>query len=167
MGGNGATRFYPVERMMRDLKMNQIAAGTSEILKLLIYRQGLRRYMTDLKAPIRAIDEELGIPIPVGASPAKKAVSSANDVLVVLAENYRINPGLHMTMDDLKELLDISDTDLEKYLLTLEEKGLAVTYRDRRGNLALARVSYKGLNEANAPEYYRYMPSWVNPSDLF
>ncbi len=167
MGGNGATRFYPVERMMRDLKMNQIAAGTSEILKLLTYRQGLKRYMDDLKPPIRVIDEELGVPMPVGTPPPKKAVSSEDDILAVLAENYRVNPGLHMTMDDLKELLDVSNADLEKYLLSLEKKGLAGTYRDRRGNLALARVTYKGLNEAHEPEYYRYMPSWANPADLF
>ena len=167
MGGNGVTRFYPVERMLRDLKMNQIAAGTSEIMKLLIYRQGLRRYQDDLKAPIRVIDEELGVPLPVGTPPPKKAVSSENDILAILAENYRVNPGLHMTPDDLKELLDISDADLEKYLLSLEEKGLAGTYRDRRGNLALARISLKGLSQANEPEYYRYVPSWVNTDDLF
>ena len=167
MGGNGATKFYPVERMMRDLKMNQIAAGTTEILKLLIYRQGLRRYMGDLKAPIRAIDEELGIPFPVGVPPAKKAVSSDKDILAVLAENYRINPGLYMTPDDLKELLKVTDADLEKHLMSLEKKGLAGIYRDRKGVLALARVTNKGLNEAHDPSYYRYMPSWVNPADLF
>ena len=72
-----------------------------------------------------------------------------------------------MTKDDLKELLDISDADLEKYLIALEEKGLAGIYHDRRGNLALARATYEGLNEANAPGYYRYVPSWVNPADLF
>ena len=167
MGGNGVTRFYPVERMMRDLKMNQIAAGTSEIMKLLIYRQGLRRYKDDLKAPLRVIDEELGIPIPVGTPPAKKKVTGEDDVLAALAENYRVNPGLYMTMDDLKEVLDIADADLEKYLLSLEEKDMASTYHDRRGNLALARISLKGIDQAHEPDYYRYIPDWINKDDLF
>lgn len=86
---------------------------------------------------------------------------------MVLAENYRVNPGLHMTMEDIKELLDVSDEDLDKYLLSMEEKGLVGLYRDRRGAVALARVTYKGLSQAHPPEYYKYMPSWVNQKDMF
>ncbi|MFC1864881.1 acyl-CoA dehydrogenase family protein [Chloroflexota bacterium] len=167
MGGNGATRFYPVERTMRDMKVNQIAAGTSEVLKLLIYRQGLRNLMPDLKVPPRVIDEELKVPMPPGKPLPKKAVSDEGDVLKVLAENYRINPGLHMTIEDIKELLDGSDEDLNKYLLILEEKNLAGLYRDRRGKVALARVTYKGLSQANPPEYYKYMPQWADEKDIF
>ena len=107
------------------------------------------------------------MPIPVGTPPPKKAVSGETDVLAILSENYRVNPGLHMTMDDLKELLDVADADLEKYLLSLEEKGLAGTYCDRRGNLALARISLEGLSQANESEYYRYVPDWVDTDDLF
>ncbi len=167
MGGNGATRFYPVERIMRDMKINQIAAGTSEILKLLTYRMGLRELMPDLKVPLRVIDDELKVPMPLGKPPPRQPVSSEADVLQVLAENYRINPGLHMTMEDIKEILDVSDADLEKYLFILEEKGLAGLYRNKRGQLALARVNYKGLTQANPPEYYRYMPAWIDPNDMF
>jgi len=167
MGGNGATRFYPVERIMRDMKVNQIAAGTSEILKLLIYRMGMRALKDDLKVPPRAIDEELKVPMPTGKPLPKKAASSDGDILAVLAENYRINPGLHMTIEDIKELVDISDEDLNKYLLALEEKGAASLYRDKRGNIALARVTLKGLPQANPPEYYKYMPEWVGLQDMF
>jgi alkylation response protein AidB-like acyl-CoA dehydrogenase len=38
MGGNGLSRSYPVERMMRDVKAFQIFDGTNEIQKLLIGR---------------------------------------------------------------------------------------------------------------------------------
>ena len=167
MGGNGATRFYPVERIMRDMKVNQIAAGTSEIMRLLIYRMGTRAMKDDLKVPIRAIDEELKVPMPIGKPLPRKTVSSEGDILAVLAENYRINPGLHMTMDDIKELLDISDEDLGKYLVGLEEKDVASLYRDKRGNISLARITLKGLPQANPPEYYKYMPGWVDLEDMF
>ena len=70
-------------------------------------------------------------------------------------------------MEDIKEILDVSDADLEKYLLILEEKGLAGLYRNKRGQLALARVNYKGLTQANPPEYYKYMPTWIDPNDMF
>ena len=37
-GGYGYTTDYPVERMMRDAKINEIGEGTSEIQRLVISR---------------------------------------------------------------------------------------------------------------------------------
>ena len=167
MGGNGVTRSYPVERIMRDAKLNQIAAGTSEVLQLIIYRQGLRNMMADLKVPPRVMDDELEVPMPVGKLLPRRAVSGENDVLEVLVENYRINPGLHMTMEDIKELLDVSSKDLNGHLLSLEGKDLVSLYRDRRGDIALARATYKGLDMAYPSEHYKHIPSWVNQKDIF
>jgi butyryl-CoA dehydrogenase len=42
-GGNGYTRDYPVERMMRDAKVTEIGEGTSEIQRLIIAREVLDR----------------------------------------------------------------------------------------------------------------------------
>ncbi len=167
MGGDGATRFYPVERIMRDMKINQIAAGTSEILRVVIYRMGLRSMMSDLKPIPKAIDEVLRVPMPLSQPRSKIKASGDSDVLKILAEEYRINPGLYMTMDDLKESLDVTDDDLGKYLAGLEDKGLASLYRDKRNRVTMARVSYKGLDEANPPEYYQYFPKWIDPADMF
>ena len=167
MGGNGVTRFYPVERLFRDAKLSQIAAGTSEVLKLLIYRQGLRNLTPDLRIPPRVIDDELKVPMPLGSPLPRKPVSSEDDVLAVMAENYRVNPGLHMTMEDIRELLEVSDEDLTEHLLSLEEKGLSNLYRDRRGGVALARATTKGLAKANPLQYYKYVPAWVDTKDIF
>ncbi len=167
MGGNGITKYYPAERLLRDAKMAQIAAGTSEILRLVIYRQGLRTLMPDLKAPVRVIDEELEVPLPLGKPPARRQATGEADILAVLAENYRINPGLHMTMDDIKVFLDIPDDRLAEHLLSLEKQGLANLYRDKRGAVALARATYKGLAQAHPLEYYRYIPDWVDKKDIF
>jgi len=120
-----------------------------------------------LKVPPRVIDDELKIPMPLGKLQPRKAVSGEDDALVVLAENYQVNPGLHMSMEDIKELLDVSDEDLNKHLLNLEEKGLVSLYRDRRGAIALARATYKGLAQAKPLEYYRYIPAWVDKKDVF
>ncbi len=38
-GGNGYTRDYPVERMMRDAKITEIGEGTSEIQRVVIARE--------------------------------------------------------------------------------------------------------------------------------
>jgi hypothetical protein len=167
MGGDGATRFYPVERIMRDMKINQIAAGTSEILRIVIYRMGLRGMAADLKPYIRTVDERLKVPMPISKPVKKKKVAGEADVLKVLAEEYRTNPGLYMTMGDIKEFLDVTDDDLNKYLAGLEEKGLARLYRDKKGRLTMARVSYSGLDQANPPEHYRYFPQWIDSADIF
>ncbi len=42
-GGNGYTRDYPVERMMRDAKITEIGEGTSEIQRMVIAREVLER----------------------------------------------------------------------------------------------------------------------------
>jgi acyl-CoA dehydrogenase len=41
-GGNGYSREYPVEKLMRDAKIYQIYEGTSEIMRVIIGRELLR-----------------------------------------------------------------------------------------------------------------------------
>lgn len=166
MGGNGSLKIYPVQRIMQDAKLTQIAAGTSEVLKLLIYRMGTKHMKDDLKVPQRMIDPEMNVPLPVGHSPARIKVDNENDILAILAENYRVNPGLHMTMDDIKEWCDVSDGDLLAYLESLEAKRYAGLYRTRRG-VELARITLSGIQAAHPPEYYRSIPAWANPKDMF
>jgi alkylation response protein AidB-like acyl-CoA dehydrogenase len=43
MGGNGYLRAFPLERYMRDAKLNQIGEGTSEVHKNMISRHVLRQ----------------------------------------------------------------------------------------------------------------------------
>jgi alkylation response protein AidB-like acyl-CoA dehydrogenase len=167
MGGNGAMQIYPVERIMRDAKINQIAAGTSEVLRLLIYRMGNRYLAKDMRVPIRIIDDKLNIPISIGKPPTAKRVNDENDVLKILAENYRVNPGLHMTLGDIQEQLDIGNQELIANLMSLEEKELVGLYRDKRKIITLAKATFKGLAQANPPDYYRHIPSWVDKKDIF
>jgi butyryl-CoA dehydrogenase len=41
-GGNGYTRDYPVERLMRDAKITEIYEGTSEVQRMVIAGNLLR-----------------------------------------------------------------------------------------------------------------------------
>jgi alkylation response protein AidB-like acyl-CoA dehydrogenase len=41
-GGYGYIREYPVERLLRDLRVHQILEGTNEIMRLIISRAALK-----------------------------------------------------------------------------------------------------------------------------
>jgi hypothetical protein len=147
--------------------LEQIAGGSNEVLSLLMYRQGLKNIMDDLRVPPRAIDEEIGVPMPLGKIEKQKPVSNDTDILKLLAENYRVNPGLHMSMADINVHVKVSDQELIEHLINLEKKGLANLYRDNRGRIQLARATYAGLDVAHPIEYYRYIPLWCDKADMF
>ena len=79
----------------------------------------------------------------------------------MLAEDYRVNPGLHMSREDLKEVFDVADSELDKVLISLEQRRLVKLYRGRRG-IQLAKATYEGLKQANPLEYYQWFPWWVD-----
>ena len=146
---------------MRDAKVRELAAGTSDIQRLIIYRRGLKDWEEDLKAPRRVIHKELGVPIPAAEGELPVFEVSEDGVLKTLADNYRVNPGLHLTIDEIKEQVPTSEDEIIKFLVSLEEHGLAKLYRGKKGKVEMARATYDGLDKANPPEYYRYIPPWV------
>jgi len=167
MGGDGWTRFYPLETYMRDAKVNQLGAGTSEVMRMVLYRQGLRAMTDELKMPPRQIHPKLSIPVSTLKPEVVKEVNEKT-LLTVLAEDYRVNPGLYMSRTDMKErLAGVSDEQLNQLLTTLETQGLVKTYKDRRGNITLAKATYKGLKQAKPPEFYQWYPEWINKDLLF
>lgn len=169
MGGDGLTRFYPIEAILRDVKILEIGAGTNEVLRLLLYRQGLRIHASDFKAPWREMHPELQMPIPhMEVIPLPEGTEiDENTVLNVLAEYWKINPGLHFSRDQLLARLRTDEEKLDEILMSLEEKGLAKNYRDKRGVIALTRATYQGLKKAKPNEYYQYFPKWVDRSEFF
>jgi len=167
MGGDGWTKFYPVESMSRDAKVNTIAAGSNEVMRIVLYRQGLRAMREELRMPLRRIHEKLGVPI---STTKPSIVAEINDetVLNLLAEDYRANPGIYMRREDMKAwLAGVSDNQLDKVLKSLEAKGLVKLFKDRRGAIVLAKATYKGLKEAKPLEHYKWFPDWVDKELLF
>jgi len=167
MGGDGWTKFYPIESMSRDAKVNTIAAGSNEVMRIVLYRQGLRALKEELRMPLRRIHEKLGVPI---ATIEPAAISEVNDktVLDLLAEDYRANPGIYMSREDMKAwLAAVSDDKLDKVLASLEAKGFVKLYKDRRGAIVLAKATYGGLKEAKPLEHYKWFPSWIDKELLF
>ncbi len=169
MGGDGYSRFYPVELGYRNVKMAHIGAGTNEVMRLILYRMGVRLMEADFRPPIRMIDDELGVPLDHLSTKMElsKERISEKSVLKLLSEDYRVNPGLYMTKEDLLQWLDGTEEELDEVLMELEEKKLVAIQRDRRGVLSLAKATYRGLKEANPPEYYRWYPTWVKMEEMF
>jgi alkylation response protein AidB-like acyl-CoA dehydrogenase len=167
MGGDGWTRFYPVESFLREAKVNQIGAGTSEVMRMILYRGETRAMADELKMPQRKIHEKLGIPIST-SEPLPKMEATEKGVLDVLAENYRVNPGLYLTRGEIKEqLMTIQDAELDKFLTTLEAKELIKLYKDRRGTVLMARATHKGLKQAKPLDYYKWFPEWLDKDYIF
>jgi alkylation response protein AidB-like acyl-CoA dehydrogenase len=166
MGGDGVTPFYPLSAIMKVAKVENIAGGTMEACRLVIYRTGLRQMADEFKMPRRVIHEELGVPVPITSLPEKQKHIDEQSLLKLLAEDYRVNPGLFMSRVDIKEYFEVDDAKLDEVLLSLEKKGLVKLYRDKKG-IALVKGTYEGLGRANPPEYYRWFPSWVKKENIF
>lgn len=166
MGGDGVTPFYPLAAIMKVAKVENIAGGTMEACRIVIYRTALRQLAEELKMPHRVIHEELGVPIPVKEVPERQNDIDEERLLTLLAEDYRANPGLHMSREDIKEFFDVEDAKLDEVLLSLERNGLAMLSRGKRG-IALAKATYEGLKKAHPLEYYQWFPSWVKDGNKF
>jgi len=167
MGGDGLTPFYPLSAILGVSKVENIAGGTMEACRMVIQRTAMKLMAGEFKMPRRVIHEELGVPVPAAGPPPEKAARVEDEALLkVLAEDYRINPGLHMSREDLKDFFDVSDGDLDQALLALEEKGLARLQRDKKG-IALAKATYEGLGRAFPREHYQWFPSWATPDRIF
>jgi hypothetical protein len=167
MGGDGWTRFYPVESYLRDAKVNQIGAGTNEIMKLVIFRGGLKAMGKDLRMPQRQKHKKLGVPIST-TEPLPKLKMSEDNIVKALAEDYQVNPGLFMSREDLKErLTDVNDEKLDQLLKSLEQKNSVKLYRDGRGTIALTKATYAGLRKTGPLENFKWYPDWLDREFVF
>ncbi|MHA1337096.1 MAG: acyl-CoA dehydrogenase family protein [Promethearchaeota archaeon] len=167
MGGDGLTKFYPIERMLREGKIGEIVAGTTEVQKMIIYRFSsmLPTYNTSIRL---RWNDEVNAPV-VSKKPSKFKGLEVNEenVLKVIAHDYKVNPGLYMTPDDVREDIGGSRSALRKIFEALEEKKLIVIHRDRQGKIALVKATYEGLQKAFPKEYYRWFPKWYDDADKF
>lgn len=166
MGGDGLTPFYPLSAIMQVAKVEHIAGGTMEACRMVIHRTAIRQMAEDLKMPRRVIHKELGVPITASRTAEKKKEMDEETLLKVLAEDYRVNPGLHMSREDIKEFFDVDEANLDQALLALESQGLTKLYRDRKG-IALAKATYEGLSKAFPQDHYRWFPDWVREENVF
>jgi hypothetical protein len=152
MGADGYTRNYPVAQILGDLKMYQIGAGSSDVLRDLLFRLASKRYGDAL--------DQLPLSVPAAASGGRLQApgdgSRAGGVLEVLAGFYRLHPGLHMTERDLLRSLGEDELSAGRMseIQALEEKGkLDVVWAGTR--LQLVRATYEGLDDAAGPEAHQ------------
>jgi len=167
MGGEGLSKMYPVEAIMRNMLMNEIGAGSSDILRRLLVRQATRYQvglmLEDLKLPRRRLHPELGVPMSDWTGELKPKLTSTDPegrVLEALALDYKVNPGLYMTREDLEEDTGFKGEELDKVLASLEQKGLVKLFR-LHGVIRLAKALYTGLKKAKPQKFYNWYPQWV------
>ncbi len=166
MGGDGLTPFYPLSAIMNVAKVENIAGGTMEACRMVIQRTAMKQMAEELRMPRRVIHDDLGVPVPASHIPERKKEVDEESVLRVLAEDYRVNPGLHMSREDMNGFFDVNDDRLDEVLLGLENKGLVKLNRDKKG-IALAKATYDGLEKAFPLEHYKWFPSWIEEENIF
>ena len=166
MGGDGLTPFYPLSAIMHVAKVENIAGGTMEACRMVIQRTAMKQMAEELKMPRRVIHDDLGVPVPASDTPERKKEVDEESLLRVLAEDYRVNPGLHMSREDMKGFFDVDDERLDEVLLALENTGLVKLNRDKKG-IALAKATYEGLGKAFPQEHYKWFPSWIDKENIF
>ncbi|MHA1378360.1 MAG: acyl-CoA dehydrogenase family protein [Candidatus Helarchaeota archaeon] len=166
-GGDGLTRFYPMERLVREAKIGEIVAGTTEVQKIIIYRMTLQKRGLLEMTHHFTLHETKGVPI-ITNKPSKWEGCEINkeNLLKILADDYKMNPGLYMTIDDFRQLTKGRKKLINETLEELEKEGTIATLRDRKGKLILAKANYVGLKKANPKEYYRYLPDWIKEDEF-
>ncbi|MHA1649277.1 MAG: acyl-CoA dehydrogenase family protein [Candidatus Helarchaeota archaeon] len=166
-GGDGLTRFYPIERLVRESKIGEIVAGTTEVQKMIIYRMTLmKKGFLDLKFRFK-IHPDIGVPIITSEpSPWEGKEVNKENILKILAEDYKCNPGLYMTPDDIRRTIKGKKKAINEVLEELEKDKLIVTLRHpRTQKILLAKANYEGLRKAYPKEYYRWYPDWVKEDE--
>ncbi len=161
MGGDGINRWYPVQNLFEVAKTDFIAGGTLDACKLVVYRSAPKLLGENVRMPRRVLSEKLGVPVPTFEPVASKLACTPENVLKVLADDYKINQGLHMTLKDMEVYIDGDDEAVTNAVLALQQEGLVMVYGNKRKPVILAKANYAGLKKANNKEYYRWAPDFV------
>jgi len=165
MGGDGVMSYYNIGGMLMGAKINEIAAGSTETQKMIVYRFSSRKFNEPFR--MRWNDEIDGSVVSTKDSRFKGLEINEENVLKVIAHDYKVNPALYMTPDDVREDIGGSRSELLKIFNNLEEQKLIAVHRDRKGKISLVKASYEGLKKAFPDEYYRWFPSWTPDSVKF
>ena len=164
IGGDGTTLFYPLEEIMKVAKVDSISGGSMEACRMVIFRSSMKQLGNQISWRRRIPHPELGVPVPAmptNGNSVKTVGIDGEKLLKFLAEDYRVNPGLFMTRQDIRDEFDVDDSTLDELLLSMEKEGLVWLNRSKKG-IELAKASYKGLDQANPKEHYRWYPTWIN-----
>jgi len=161
MGGDATTLFYPMEEIMKVAKVESIAGGTIEAVRMILFRTAMRQLGSQISWRRRVPHPELGVPVPLYGEQKKDPAITQEKLLAFLAEDYRVNPGLHMTRQDIKDGFDVDNATLDDLFVSLEQEGLVWLMRTKNG-IELAKASYKGLKQANPKEHYRWFPAYID-----
>ena len=170
LGGDGINRFYPIQNWFELAKADHIAGGTVEACRLTVYGQGKKKLGIDAVMPRRILDPELRVPVPTYKPVEKKVAADAKNLLLILADNYLINPGLHMTPEDIMLYMDADEEKVQALINDAEKAGDVITVRNKKtGAATLVAASYPGLDKAHERTWYEWYPDHIkgNPERTF
>lgn len=169
MGGDAVTRYYPLMEGLTSSQVNKIGGGSNDVGRIFLARYVTMFMGDEIRSFRRRWDEEINYPLTVynheQLKPELKSTSLAEKILEVLAENYRANPGLYMTIEELEA--DIDENEIEDTLIELEKEKLVYLYRGKKGDIKLVQASHLGHKRAHPLKFYQWFPEWLKKEEIF
>ncbi|MFI7616128.1 acyl-CoA dehydrogenase family protein [Nonomuraea terrae] len=164
MGGDGVSKYYPVEQLARSMKVKGIGGGSNEVMTGLIYRQATRQMADDLYGDVHGFfpaDRREG-----RASSVAEQSTDTGRVLAALADGYVTDPGLYMRAGELAAAAGLDPAALDAAVGELVRDGKVIAWPST-DDVRMVRATFAGLREAHDPEWYRLrVPDFVGDRDL-
>lgn len=163
LGGDGVNRMYPIQNLYELAKTDHIAGGTIEACKITIFRSTLKEMKDDLKMPRRVYDADVESGIATFEPVEKKLPLTKENFMDVLCEDYKVNPGLHMTAGDVMVYLEGDEEAVKAMARELYADGLVMLVDSKK--TFLVKANYAGLHKTKTADFYKMYPSWVKADD--
>jgi len=121
------------------------------------------------KYPYRIVmDPEMNIPVQSAKESQFRDIEiNAENILKVLADDYRCNPGLCMTINDLMACTNGKKAAIIQAVKELDEMQLVYVYKSEKGAASMVKANYEGLRKAFPREYYQWFPKGYDGDKLF
>lgn len=163
MGGDGVSRYYPVEQLARSMKVKGIGGGSNEVLTGLVYRQAVKSMGAELQDDITGYYPPSRREIPQGVHDSGDPDTR---VLLALADVYVTDPGLHARLTDLEARTRLEPAELKGAVDRLLDAG-HVKVSPSAGTVKMVRPTFEGLRQARPREWFRINePEFIGPREL-
>lgn len=114
------------------------------------------------------MDQKKNIPIQTSTESEYMGIEiNAENVLKILADDFRCNPALYMSIGDIAAMTGGKNKDIIRVCEELEAEGLVAIFSGKKRKVEMVKANYKGLDKAFPKEFYRWIPEGYDETKIF